>query len=95
MRCPAQHVGWAPRERPAPRRIMAAAQEAAQRLGSPYLTVDLAEGEAGWIALEVGDGGVSGPAPFQDLEAHWTALAQCFRGGPRPLGVESTATLCG
>jgi len=42
------------------------------------MTVDFAEGEDGWIALEAGDGGVSGPAPSQDLEQHWAALARGF-----------------
>mmetsp|Transcript_153766 Transcript_153766/g.493054 ORF Transcript_153766/g.493054 Transcript_153766/m.493054 type:complete len:219 (+) Transcript_153766:325-981(+) len=61
-----------------PPQIVSAAQEAVLKIGSPYMTVDLAEGEDGWIALETGDGGVSGPAPSQDLEQHWAALAKSF-----------------
>uniref|UniRef100_A0A0G4HN42 ATP-grasp domain-containing protein n=1 Tax=Chromera velia CCMP2878 TaxID=1169474 RepID=A0A0G4HN42_9ALVE len=31
-----------------------------------------------WIVLEVGDGGASGPAPGQDMKAHWVQLYHVF-----------------
>lgn len=55
------------------------AKNVATCLGSPYLTIDVAEGISGWFCLEAGDGGVSGPAPGQDLPEHWAALRRCFR----------------
>lgn len=64
-----------------PEAMIAAACEAAKNLASPYLTIDLAEGVTGWIALEAGDGGVSGPAPNQNMAEHWAALAHCFGKG--------------
>lgn len=61
-----------------PDEIIAAVCEAVMQIGSPYMTVDLAEGEDRWFALEAGDGGVSGPAPWQDIELHWASLVKYF-----------------
>merc|ERR1712037_1002077 len=58
--------------------IIAAVCEAVVQIGSPYMTVDLAEGEDRWFVLEAGDGGVSGPAPGQDMELHWACLVKYF-----------------
>lgn len=58
--------------------VLAAVTRAARQIANPYMTVDIAEDEDGWIVLEAGDGGVSGPAPNQDMTQHWTILMKCF-----------------
>jgi len=62
-----------------PRETVDMACRAAHDIGSPYMTIDVAETIDGWIALEAGDGGVSGPAPGQDLFELWHDLTQCFK----------------
>lgn len=48
---------------------------AAKLIGSPYITIDIAEKSDGsWFVLEAGDGGVSGPATGQDLASHWRQM---------------------
>ncbi|CAE7218308.1 asaB [Symbiodinium sp. CCMP2592] len=44
----------------------------AKCIPNPYITIDVAEAETGWIVLEAGDGGVSGPAPGQAPGVHTT-----------------------
>ena len=62
-----------------PDEVLDWAHVSASCLTSPYLTIDIAEScNGGWFCLEAGDGGVSGPAPGQDLIEHWAALQQCF-----------------
>jgi hypothetical protein len=43
-------------------------------LQSNFYTVDFAMSEGEWIVIEVGDGGVSGPAPTQDLHQLYSAM---------------------
>ena len=62
---------------PAPPAAVDAAVDAATRLDSPFLAIDLAEQDDGkWICLESNDGGASGPAPEQDLAALRDQLEQ-------------------
>ena len=68
-----------------PQAMVEAASAAAAACGNPYVTVDVAEtedeGEDGapcWIVLELGDGGSCGPAPDQDMGAHWRQLWEAF-----------------
>ena len=62
---------------PPPAAAVDAAADAAARLGSPFLAIDLAERDDGeWICLESNDGGASGPAPEQDLTAFWRMLRE-------------------
>lgn len=62
---------------PPPAAAVDAAIDAAARLDSPLLAIDLAEREDGeWICLESNDGGASGPAPEQDLTAFWRTLRE-------------------
>jgi len=62
-----------------PESLVEAASRAAKAIGSPYMTIDLAESADGhWIVLEAGDGGVSGTATGQDIADHWRDLAKCF-----------------
>eukprot|EP00405_Crypthecodinium_cohnii_P007746 CAMPEP_0206422260 /NCGR_PEP_ID=MMETSP0324_2-20121206/1969_1 /ASSEMBLY_ACC=CAM_ASM_000836 /TAXON_ID=2866 /ORGANISM="Crypthecodinium cohnii, Strain Seligo" /LENGTH=292 /DNA_ID=CAMNT_0053886575 /DNA_START=11 /DNA_END=886 /DNA_ORIENTATION=+ len=57
---------------PPPEEVVARAEQVAHSVSNPYFSLDLAETEEeGWIALEIGDGGVSGPAPGQDLNKLW------------------------
>eukprot|EP00755_Sulcionema_specki_P026403 Sspe_Gene.85549::Locus_56294_Transcript_1_1_Confidence_1.000_Length_1306::g.85549::m.85549 len=70
---------------PPPPDMLTAAREAAVAIGSPYLTIDLAETESGkWIALESGDGGVCGPACVQDVDLHWRHLSKAFASAAAP-----------
>jgi len=60
-----------------PASAVEAAVEAAARLASPFLAIDLAECDDGeWICLESNDGGASGPAPEQDLRELWRVLRE-------------------
>merc|ERR1712224_867947 len=62
---------------PPPATAVDAAVDAAARLDSPFLAIDLAERDDGeWICLESNDGGASGPAPEQDLTAFWRMLRE-------------------
>lgn len=64
-----------------PDEVLDWARASAASLNSPYLTIDVAESCSGaWFCLEAGDGGVSGPAPAQDLIEHWAALQLVFKG---------------
>ncbi|CAE7220085.1 p2xE, partial [Symbiodinium microadriaticum] len=58
--------------------LLAEVAKMAKCIPNPYITIDVAEAETGWIVLEAGDGGVSGPAPGQDLRHHWQLLAAHF-----------------
>mmetsp|Transcript_80046 Transcript_80046/g.226535 ORF Transcript_80046/g.226535 Transcript_80046/m.226535 type:complete len:298 (+) Transcript_80046:84-977(+) len=64
-------------ERP-PADVLQRAQEAAVAVSCPYMTIDVAETEGGWIAVEVGAGPFCGPGPCQDLAEHWRQLAACL-----------------
>lgn len=64
-----------------PKSLVDDVSTAVEAIGSPYMTVDLAEGsepDGRWFVLEAGEGGVSGPATDQDIRAHWKTLADCF-----------------
>lgn len=63
---------------PPPEALLAEVAKMAKCIPNPYITIDVAEAETGWIVLEAGDGGVSGPAPGQDLRHHWQLLAAHF-----------------
>ena len=62
-----------------PEGMVRRAAEAARSLGSPYVSIDIAQtASGGWICLEAGDIGASGPGVYQNLEQLWHALKQRF-----------------
>mmetsp|Transcript_26075 Transcript_26075/g.43059 ORF Transcript_26075/g.43059 Transcript_26075/m.43059 type:complete len:330 (+) Transcript_26075:261-1250(+) len=87
--CPNSYQGTSTEKPPAA--MVQATTRAARALRSPYVSIDLAESADGsWFCLESGDGGFSGPATTQDLEAHWAALKACFEGVPFGTDIYST-----
>lgn len=61
------------------RRVLALAQEAARRVDSPFLAVDIGQTEAGnWIVIETGDAQFSGVSQAP-LLALWSAISRIER----------------
>jgi hypothetical protein len=62
--------------------VVSLAEEAARRVGTPYLSVDVGQLEGGsWTVIEVGDGQFSGLSQVSVLEL-WSRLTEYLRDPP-------------